>query len=383
MTGKFCAGIAAALVAGWATASLAAEAKREPFGKLADGRAVEAVLLTNAHGVSARVITLGASLQSLSMPDRNGEIDDIVLGYETAAQYLEQPQYFGASIGRYANRIAGGEFAIDGEVYRLETNDGANHLHGGVKGFDKRLWRLVSVTSGEEASAVFAYVSEDGEGGYPGTLTATAIYSLNDDNELTLEYRATTDRRTIVNLTNHSFFNLAGHKAAEDTMEQLLTIHADAFTPIDEGLIPTGEIRPVEGTPFDFREPTAIGARVRDAEDEQIALGRGYDHNFVLNGEAGGLRLAARLEDPRSGRVMELLTTAPGLQFYSGNFLDGTVVGKGGRAYRQGDGVCLEPQTFPDAPNRDAFPSPYLDPGETYSNKMVFRLSASGRDGQD
>jgi aldose 1-epimerase len=359
------------------SAAMAAEAERETFGTLPDGRAVEAVVLRNANGVSARVIALGATLQSLSAPDRSGRVDDIVLGYDDAARYLEEPQYFGVTVGRYANRIANGRFDLDGEPYQLEINDGANHLHGGLNGFDKQLWEIAAVESGEQARVVLTYVSPDGEGGYPGTLTAQVTYALNDDNELTIDHRARTDAPTIVNLTNHSYFNLGGHAALRSVMDHRLTIHASAYTPVDAGLIPTGEIRTVAETAFDFTTPTPIGARIRDAEDEQLRLGRGYDHNFVLDGEPGALRPAARLEDPDSGRVLELLATAPGVQFYSGNFLDGRVVGKGGVAYRQGDGLCLEPQTFPDAPNRASFPSPRLDPGEEYQNTMVLRLSTT------
>jgi aldose 1-epimerase len=315
-------------------------------------------------------------------PDRHGAIDDIVLGYDSAAEYLEKGQYFGVSVGRYANRIANGRFELEGSSYRLETNDGANHLHGGSDGFDKKLWDIEQLESGPDAKAVLAYVSPDGEGGYPGTLTATAIYSLNESNELTIEYRATADEPTIVNLTNHSYFNLAGQNTPEDVMDHRLTLHAGAFTPTDAGLIPTGELRGVDGTPFDFTTPRRIGERIRNA-DEQLRLARGYDHNFVIDGDAGVLRPAAKLEDALSGRVLELLTTAPGVQFYSGNFLDGSLVGKSGRAYRQGDGLCLEPQTFPDAPNRPDFPSPRLDPGETYRNIMVFRLAIAGSDTGD
>ncbi|MBB5519807.1 aldose epimerase family protein [Amphiplicatus metriothermophilus] len=377
MARKACT-IAVVALYGYSSAAIAAEAERAQFGALADGRKVEAAVLANSNGVSARIIALGATLQSLSTPDRDGEIDDITLGYDTAAQYMAKPQYFGATVGRYANRIANGRFEVDGKVYQLETNDGENHLHGGFDGFDRKLWTLESVSSeNAEARAVFVYVSADGDGGYPGTLTARAIYTLNDADELTIEYQATTDRRTIVNITNHSFFNLAGQRAARSAMDQRLVLNADAFTPVDEGLIPTGELRAVAGSPFDFRKPAPVGARIRDASNEQILLGRGYDHNYVIKGEAGEMRFAARLEDPVSGRALELWTDAPGVQFYSGNFLDGTIVGKGRRAYRQGDGICLEPQTFPDAPNQKYFPSPYLDPGETYSNKMILRLSVS------
>ena len=355
----------------------AAEARRERFGALDDGTVIESVTLTNAHGVSARVITLGAALQSLFVPDRDGEADDVVLGYDTPAEYLAKPQYFGATVGRYANRIAQGRFTLDGREYALETNDGPNHLHGGTQGLDKRVWTIESVESGDEASVTLVYRSPDGEGGYPGTLNVTAIYTLSESNALSIAYRATTDRPTIVNVTNHSFFNLAGERAATDAMDARLTLHASSYTPVDATLIPTGEIRPVAGTPFDFREPTAIGARIRDGRDEQIRIGRGYDHNFVVDGTPGTLRPVLRLEDPGSGRVMEMSATAPSVQFYSGNFLDGTVVGKSGRVYRQGDGLAFEPQVHPDSPNRPDFPSARLDPGQTYVNTMVLRFSTA------
>lgn len=356
----------------------AAEATRAAFGELADGTRIEAVLLENGNGVSARVITLGATLQSLSVPDRRGNPADVVLGYDSAAEYLEHPQYFGATVGRYANRIAGGRFSLDGEEYVLETNDGANHLHGGQRGFDKVVWSLAAVESGTSAKAVLEYVSQDGEGGYPGRLDVRAIYTLSDEDELAVEYRATTDRTTIVNITNHSYFNLAGSDGNTGVMEHLLTIDADRYTPVDDTLIPTGELREVAGTPFDFLKARPIGERIRDGEYEQIRFGRGYDHNYVLNDAAATLKSAARVEDPASGRVMELLTTSPGVQFYSGNFLDGTIIGKGGRVYRQGEALCLEPQVFPDSPNRPDFPSARLEPGEIYTNRMVFRFSTTG-----
>jgi aldose 1-epimerase len=355
----------------------AADATRAPFGALADGTVIESVTLTNAHGMSARIMTLGAALQSLIVPDRQGHGDDIVLGYDTAAEYLAKPQYFGATVGRYANRIAHGRFTLDGHDYTLETNNGANHLHGGTRGFDKRVWTIQSVSGGAESSVTLAYRSPDGEGGYPGTLTVTATYALSEANALSITYRATTDRPTIVNVTNHSFFNLSGAHGATDALGALLTLHATAYTPVDDGLIPTGEIRPVAGTPFDFRNATAIGARVRDGSDAQMRIGRGYDHNFVVDGAPGTLRPVLRLEDPRSGRVMEMSATAPSVQFYSGNFLDGTVTGKQGRIYRQGDGLAFEPQVYPDSPNHPAFPSARLDPGQTYTNRMVLRFSTA------
>jgi aldose 1-epimerase len=359
------------------SASIAAETRRVDFGKLADGTAVEAVELSNATGVTARIITLGAAVQSLAIPDRHGKSADIVLGYATAAEYLAKPQYFGATVGRYANRIAGGHFTLDGKGYSLATNDGPNHLHGGLQGLDKVVWKIESVSGGSPARAVLVHVSPDGDGGYPGTLKVTATYSLGDKNELSIEYRATTDKPTIVNITNHSYFNLAGAAGTADVMNQRLTLFADAYTPVDKTLIPTGERRKVAGTVFDFRQPQAIGLRVRDGRDEQIRFGRGYDHNFILNGTAGTLRPAARVEDPESGRVMEMLVSAPAVQFYSGNFLDGTVVGKGNRVYRQGDGLCLEPQVFPDAPNHADFPTARLDPGQVYINSIVWRFSVS------
>jgi aldose 1-epimerase len=367
----------ALVVIGMSQSAVGADAKRVSFGELSDGRKIEAVELSNSSGVSARVMTLGATLQALSAPDKQGKSADIVLGYRTAAEYLAKPQYFGVSVGRYANRIAKGKFTLDGKAYSLAVNDGPNHLHGGTKGFDKVVWQIDSTKSGSPASVVLSYTSPDGEEGYPGTLKVTATYSLSDKNELTIDYRATTDKPTIVNITNHSYFNLAGEAGTADVLGQRLTLAADAFTPVDSTLIPTGEKKSVAGTPFDFRKPTLIGARVRDGRDEQMRYGRGYDHNFVVNGAAGTMRLAARVEDPSSGRVMELLTTAPGVQFYSGNFLDGTSVGKSGRIYRQGDALCLEPQVFPDAPNQKDFPSARLDPGKTYSNSMILRFTTA------
>jgi len=362
---------------GVAGSGQAAEVTRAHFGELGDGTRVEAIELSNSRGVTARIITLGATLQSLAVPDRHGGSADIVLGYSTAGEYLEKPQYFGATVGRYANRIAGGRFTLDDRHYSLPTNDGKNHLHGGPQGLDKAVWKIESATGGSPAEVVLSYRSPDGDQGYPGTLDVTAIYTLNDRNELAVEYRATTDKPTIVNITNHAYFNLAGEAEGQDVMDHRLTMVADRYTPVDETLIPTGKLRQVAGTVFDFREAQPIGLRIRDGRDPQVRFGRGYDHNFVINGAVGSLRLGARVEDPRSGRIMEVLTTAPGIQFYSGNFLDGTTVGKSGRVYRQGDALCLEPQVFPDSPNQPDFPSPRLDPGDTYVNKMVFRFSTA------
>lgn len=347
------------------------------FGELADGSPVRAVELRNSAGVRARIVALGATLQALHVPDRLGRVSDVVLGHATAGEYLAKPQYFGATVGRFANRIANGRFELDGAVHQLDTNDGPNHLHGGCNGFDKALWAVASLSSGEAASVVLTHIDADGAAGYPGELRATATYTLDERDALTIEYRATTDKPTIVNMTHHSYFNLRGEAAAGDIMSHRLALYADTFTPIDATGIPTGERRSVAGTPFDFRSMRAIGERIRDGGEAQLRLGRGYDHNFVIRGTAGTLRPAARLEDPSSGRVLELLTTAPGLQFYSGNLLDGTSVGKTGRLYRQGDGLCLEPQLYPDAPNQPGFPSARLQPGREYLNTMKLCFSAA------
>jgi aldose 1-epimerase len=357
---------------------VAADAKRVSFGTLANGTHIESVELTNGAGVSVRLISLGAAVQSLVIPDRNGKAGDIVLGYSTPQEYLDRPGYFGATVGRYANRIAKGKFTLDGHTYTLATNDhGINHLHGGNRGFDKVVWKIDSVKSGPSATVVLSYVSPDGEEGYPGTLRVTATYSLSDRNELRVEYQATTDKPTIVNISNHSYFNLSSESAGESVMGELLQINASRYTPVDATLIPTGELRSVAGTPFDFRKPAAIGLRIRDGRDQQIVYGRGYDHNFVLDGRAGELHEAVRVEDPKSGRVMDILTTAPGVQFYSGNFLDASIAGKSGVVYRQGDALALEPQLFPDSPNHPGFPSARLAPGSTYRNTIVYRFSTS------
>jgi aldose 1-epimerase len=370
--------LAAALLAGSALplnmGASAADANREPFGTLADGRQIEAVVLRNQAGIRVKIMTLGAAIQSLLVPDRSGHAGDIALGFDSPQEYVQNPSYFGATVGRFANRIAKGRFTLDGKAYTLATNDHGNHLHGGLKGFDKVLWTIDSVKSASPATAVFSYTSPDGEEGYPGTLHVTATYSLDDGATLRVEFKATTDKSTIVNISNHSYFNLSAETGAS-ALNHLLLVNASKYTPVDAGLIPTGELRAVQGTPFDFRKPTAIGARVRDGHDQQIRYGRGYDHNFALDGAVGEMRLAARVADPLSGRVMEIFTAAPGLQFYSGNFLDATIAGKGGRVYREGDALVLEPQLFPDAPNQPGFPPARLDPGKTYANTMEYRFS--------
>jgi aldose 1-epimerase len=351
----------------------AATATRAAFGQLSDGTKVEAVSLSNGAGMVAKIMTLGATLQSLVVPDKAGHKDDVVLGYDTAQDYLTRPNFFGASVGRYANRIAKAKFALDGKTYTLAANDGPNTLHGGLRGFDKRMWKIDSVTSGADAKVVLSYVSADGEEGFPGELKVTATYSLNEQNELRLEYRATTSKPTVLNLTNHSYFNLSGNDA-RDVMGNLVTLHAERFTPVDATLIPTGERRAVAGTPFDFRTPHRVGDRIRDARDQQIRFGRGYDHNFIVDGAAGSLRPAAVVEEPVSGRVLEMSVSAPGIQFYTGNFLDGTFIGKGQRAYRQGDSICLEPGVFPDTPNHPDFATARLNPGQSYVNTIVYKF---------
>jgi len=366
-----------AAVAVLPASAFAADYARASFGKTPDGVAVEAITLTNGHGVSATVITYGATLQSLVAPGRDGTKADIALGFKDAEAYAKNASYFGASVGRFANRIGKGKFSLDGKAYQLAlNNNGVAALHGGVKGFDKQVWKVSDIKRGPVASVTFTHVSPDGEEGYPGTLTATATYALDEQNQLTITYGATTDKPTIVNLTNHALFNLAGEGSADGAMGNVLTLASDSYTPVDAELIPTGAVTPVAGTPFDFRTPKVVAERVRDARDPQMVIGRGYDHNMVLTGKAGGApRLAARLADRKSGRVLEILSDQPGIQFYSGNFIDGTMTGKSGKIYRQGDGIALEPQHFPDAPNKPAFAPVRLDPGQTYSNTMVFRLT--------
>ena len=346
---------------------------RADFGATADGEAVHSYTLRNASGIEMRVISLGGIVTHLITPDRDGNMADIVLGFDTIDKYLEEPPYFGALIGRYGNRIAKARFAIDGTEYALAANNGPNHLHGGIKGFDKVVWDAEASEGEGERSVTFTRTSPDGEEGYPGNLATKVTYTLTDRNELVIEYEATTDKPTHVNLTHHSYFNLAGHDAG-DILGHELTIDADRFTPIDDTLIPTGELKPVEGTPFDFRQPTAIGARIDQAGNQQIVYGKGYDHNWVANGE--GFRHVARARDPKTGRTLDVATSEPGLQFYSGNFLDGSVTGKGGTVYGHRTGFCLETQHFPDSPNQPSFPSTLLKPGETYRTRTVYTFGA-------
>ena len=342
---------------------------RAPFGTTGDRKPVEIYTLTNAHGLEMRVMTYGGIITSLKVPDGSGHLGDVVLGFDTIDGYLKDPPYFGALIGRYGNRIAKGQFTLDGKTFKLATNNGPNHLHGGIKGFDKVVWNAVPGSDANAVSVTLSRISPDGEEGYPGSLQATVRYTLTDKNELAIDYRATTDKATPVNLTQHSYFNLAD--ASGDILGHELTIHASRYTPVDDTLIPTGELATVDGTPFDFRKATAIGARIA-ADTAQLKNGRGYDHNWVLDRSGSGLQPAARLVDPKSGRTLDVATTEPGLQFYSGNFLDGSITGKGGRLYRHRTGLCLETQHYPDSPNHPNFPSTVLKPGQTYSSQTVF-----------
>jgi aldose 1-epimerase len=356
-------------------AAIAAEAKpsvkKEPFGKTSDGKQVDIYTLKNTKGVEARIMTYGGIVVSLKVPDKNGKFDDVVLGYDALDGYLKNNgPYLGAIIGRYANRIAQGRFSLNGKEYTLVKNNGENHLHGGLKGFDKVVWTGRGRADKNGAMVELTYLSRDGEEGYPGNLTARVVYTLTEADELKIVYSATTDKDTIVNLTHHSYFNLAG---AGDILGHQMQINADRFTPTDSGAIPTGELKSVKGTPFDFTVPTAIGARIEQA-DEQLKFGNGYDHNFVLNKTGNSLGLAATVYERASGRVMEVYTTEPGMQFYTGNYLDGTITGKNGKVYQRRFGFCLEAQRFPDSPNKPAFPSAALKPGQKYTQTTVYKF---------
>jgi aldose 1-epimerase len=348
-----------------------------PFGKAPDGTEVDLYLLTNRHGLVATITNYGGIVVSLLVPDREGKLGDIVLGYDDLGGYLTASPYFGCLVGRYGNRLAKGEFKLDGKTYVLAKNDGQNHLHGGKIGFDKVVWSPRALSTEDAVALELQYSSRDGEEGYPGALSVKATYTLNDQNELIVDYLATTDKPTVVNLTHHSYFNLDG--TDRDTREHLLTINANTFTPVDSGLIPTGEVRAVKGTPMDFTRPKAVGADL-SAKDPQLVSGHGYDHNWILNRDAQNSKsptLAARLVGPRSGRVMEVLTTEPAVQFYGGGHLDGTIVGKQGARYGQYHGLCLETQHYPNSPNQPEFPSTVLRPGETYQSRTVHKFSVA------
>lgn len=345
-----------------ADASAKPTVTKAPYGKTADGAAVEIFTLRNSAGAEARIITYGGTVVSLKVPDREGKLGDVVIGLPSLADYESQKFYLGALIGRYANRIAKGKFTLGGKTFELATNNGENHLHGGVRGFDRVVWTATGFVDRGRANLKLTYISKDGEEGYPGTLNVEVTYSLTETNELKVAYVATSDKDTVCNLTQHSYFNLHG---SGDILDHQLMINADRFTPTDAGSIPTGELRSVKGTPFDFLSPTAIGKWI-GADDEQLRFGRGYDHNWVLNKKGRETSLAAKLSDPVSGRLMEVWTTEPGLQFYSGNFLEGAL------AYRSG--LCFEAQAFPDSPNRPDFPSAVLKKGETYRQTTVYKF---------
>ena len=346
--------------------------KKETFGTTPDGKAVELYTLANSRGLEVRVITYGGIVVSIKTPDKQGKFADITLGFDDLAGYLTKNPFFGALVGRYGNRIGQAKFALDGKEYILAKNNGPNALHGGLKGFDKVVWQAQPFEKEGEAGVVLKYTSVDGEEGYPGTLNVTVTYTLDDSNSFSLDYYATTDKATPINLTNHAYFNLAGEGNGNILGEEM-TINADHFTPVDATLIPTGKIASVKGTPLDFTHPAPIGARINDPY-EQIVLGGGYDHNFVINRQGPGLVLAARACDPASGRVLEVDTTEPGVQFYTGNFLDG-VHGKHGHVYQKRAGFCLETQHFPDSPNKPEFPSTILRPGKSYHSKTVWKFS--------
>lgn len=342
---------------------------KSPFGKTPDGSPVDIYTLQNGHGFEARIMTYGGAVVSLKTPDKSGNPADVVLGFDNLEGYLQDDTYQGALIGRYCNRIAHGQFELNGKKYSLATNNGHNHLHGGRKGFDKVVWTAKPLETPGGPALQLNYLSKDGEEGYPGNLSVTTTYTLTQDRTLRLDFTATTDQDTICNLTNHAYFNLRGRG---DILDYLVQINAEKFTPIDAGLIPTGEIRSVAGTPFDFREPTPIGAYLH-SRHEQIQLGKGYDHNWVLDKPLDQLGLAARVVDQISGRCLEVFTTQPGVQFYTGNFLAGAI-GKGGRAHDQRHALCLEPQHFPDSPHHPNFPSVVLKPGQVYQHTIVYKF---------
>lgn len=340
------------------------EIKKDLFGTTPDGMPVDIYTLAIANGLKARIMTYGAIIVALEAPDRHGNFADVTLGYDSLAGYIANNPYFGAVVGRYGNRIANGRFKLNGVEYQLATNNGPNHLHGGVKGFDKVVWQAEPVQTDSTIGLKLTYLSPDGEEGYPGNLAATVTYTLTRQNELKVSYEATTDKATPINLTHHSYFNLAGQG---DILGHELTLVADRFTPVDATLIPTGELKPVQGTPMDFTTPHAIGERIDQVPD-------GYDHNFVLNNDDGSMALAAQLYDPSTGRLLEIYTTEPGIQFYSGNFLDGTITGKAGKVYQKHYGLCLETQHFPNSPNQAQFPPVILYPGVTYTHETVHRF---------
>ena len=348
--------------------------KRSVFGKMPDGQEVHLYTLTNANGMQVAITNYGGRIVSILAPDRNGKMADVVLGFDNLTDYMKYNTYFGALVGRYANRIGGAQFTLDGKVYHLPVNNGPNSLHGGIKGFDKRVWTAKEIP-GDEPGLELTYFSKDGEEGYPGNLQAKVVYTLTKDNSIKIDYSATTDKDTVINLTNHSYFNLAG-EGNGDILKQVLMINSNEITPVDATQIPTGKIMNVAGTPFDFRKPTPIGARI-DEDNQQLKNGKGYDINYILDRKGPGLELAARAYDPESGRELEVYTTEPGVQLYSGNFLDGSVHGKGGVAYGKRSAFCLETQHYPDSPNHPDFPTTELKPGQTFHQVTVFKFTTT------
>ncbi len=345
----------------------------QEFG-MTDGQHIQLYKLTNKNGMEVNISTYGGVVQSLKVPDKNGKFDDVVLGYDSVDGYVSDKSFFGALIGRYGNRIAHGKFSLDGKTYSIPLNDGQNTLHGGTKGFNKKEWTAKEAPGSKAQSLTLTYLSKDGEEGYPGNLNVKVVYTLTDNNELKIQYDATTDKDTVLNLTNHSYFNLSG-AGSGDILGHELTLHASKFTPVGSSLIPTGELRSVKGTPFDFTHSTAIGSRI-DQDDEQLKFGKGYDHNWVLDaGMTTDPKPAAEVYDPKSGRVMQVLTTEPGIQFYTGNFLDGSAHGKGGRIYNRRFALCLETQHFPDSPNQPSFPTTELKPGQKYHSITIYKFS--------
>ena len=350
--------------------------RKQSFGKTTSGEPIDLYSLSNKKGMEVSITNFGATVVALRVPDGAGKPADVVLGFDTLQGYEEGKTYFGATVGRYANRIGGGKFSIGGKTYTLPKNNGNNTLHGGTIGFDKRVWKAREIAEKDAVAVEFSYLSPDGEEGFPGSLSVKVVFTVPADrNELKIDYTATTDKETVLNLSNHSYFNLAG-EGTEDILDHVLTLHAKQFTPVDKELIPIGELRDVAATPMDFTNPTAIGKRINDTY-EQLVLGKGYDHNWVIarSGTGSGATLAAEAYDPKSGRKLEVLTTEPGVQFYSGNFLDGSAKGKGGKAYAQRAGFCLETQHFPDSPNHPNFPSTLLKPGAVFRSETVFRFS--------
>ncbi len=361
------------ILSGCASNKIQMDIKKDTFGKAGNGRQVDIYTLTNANGIQVRITNYGAVVQSLIVPDRDGKYEDVVLGYDKLEDYLKDSPYFGAIVGRYGNRIAKGKFTLDGVEYTLATNNGANHLHGGLTGLDKVVWDAKPVKKENEVGVELTCLSKDGEEGYPGNLQSTVVYTLNNANELHIEYTSSTDKATPVNLTHHGYFNLSGN-CKTDILSHEIWINADYFTPVDEGLIPTGELRSVKGTPMNLAIPAVIGAGINE-DDRQLKYGLGYDHNWVLNDVDGTMKLQASLYEPVSGRMMEVYTVEPGLQFYSGNFLDGSNVGKSGKEYKHRYGLCLETQHYPDSPNKPEFPSTVLRPGETYHTKTIYKFT--------